>query len=357
MPECTVLVINPGSTSTKISCFVDEHEVCAETLAHSTEDLAGFASIADQAGFRRSAVDAFLARHDLDVARFSAVVGRGGLLKPLEGGVYAVDAAMVRDLDSGAYGQHASNLGGVLAHAIAGAAGCPAYIADPVVVDELDDIARLSGHPRLPRTSIFHALNQKSAAREACGRLGARYEAANLIVAHMGGGVSVGAHRNGRVIDVNNALDGDGPFSPERAGTVPAGALLRLAFSGEYDLASLKRMLTGGGGLVAYCGTNDLREIDDRMRAGDGRSVTVFHAMCYQIAREIASHGATFGGAVDAIVLTGGMANHGPLVDEIRSRVSFLAPVIVIPGEREMVSLASAAIGALRGEREVRKYE
>jgi butyrate kinase len=263
---------------------------------------------------------------------------------------------MVRDLAAGTYGEHASNLGAMLAMEIANESARPAYIADPVVVDELDDVSRLSGLPELPRRSIFHALNQKSAAREACRRLGIRYESANLVVAHMGGGVSVGAHRGGRVVDVNNALDGEGPFTPERAGTVPAGQLLELAFSGSHSLAELKRRITGGGGLVAYCGTNDLRELSARMDAGDAHAKAVFGAMCHQIAKEIASHGATLRGAVDAIVLTGGMANDETVVNEAESRVSFLAPIVVIPGEREMVSLAAAALGALRGEREVRAY-
>jgi len=357
MSSHLLLVINPGSTSTKLSHFVDTEERFAETLAHSTEELAAFSSITAQAPFRRAAIDDFLTRHRIDPETLSAVVARGGLLRPLEGGVYAVDDAMVRDLTSGVYGHHASNLGGVLARSIADAARCPAFIADPVVVDELEDVARFSGLPALPRKSIFHALNQKSAAREACRRAGLAYESCSLIVAHMGGGVSVGAHRNGRVVDVNNALDGEGPFSPERAGTVPAGQLLALARSGAYDEGQLRRMLTGAGGLVAYCGTNDLREVLARADAGDETAALAFRAMCRQIAKEIASHGATLRGAVDAIVLTGGMAYNDALVEEIRASVSFLAPITVIPGEREMVSLAAAGLGALQGEREVRRYE
>ena len=353
----TLLVINPGSTSTKISYFVDEDERHSQTLSHSADELSEYESIAEQAPLRRAAIDSFLAEHGISVDELSAVIGRGGLLHPLEGGVYEVTDSMIADLDSARYGSHASNHGGVLAKAIADSVGCPAYIADPVVVDELDDVARLSGVPQLPRRSIFHALNQKSAAREACTRRGIEYERANLIVAHMGGGISVGAHRNGRVIDVNNALDGEGPFSPERAGTVPAGQLVGLALSGEYDASALKRMLTGGGGMVASCGTNDVRELAERSDGGDEEADLVLRAMAYQIAREIAMHGATLSGTVDAIVLTGGVAHNERVVADVSRRVAYLAPIVVIPGEREMVSLASAALGALRGEREVRTYE
>lgn len=351
-----LLVINPGSTSTKISWFAGDEERFSETLSHSAEELARFRSIAAQAPFRREAIDRFLVSHDLDPAALAAVVARGGLLHPLEGGVYAVNDAMVADLESGGYGHHASNLGGIIARAIADEVGCPSYIADPVVVDELDELARLSGLPDLPRRSIFHALNQKSAAREACRQLGRSYESSNLVVAHMGGGVSVGAHRAGRVVDVNNALDGEGPFSPERAGTLPAGQLVDLVLSGRHTETEIRRMITGAGGVVAYAGTNDARELIARAEAGDEHAELVLRAMCYQVAREISSHGATLAGSVDAVVLTGGMAHNDEIVSQISARVGFLAEVVVIPGEREMVSLAAAALGALRGEREVRAY-
>ena len=354
--QITLLVINPGSTSTKISFFVEMEERYAEALPHGVEELAGYGCIAAQEPLRHAAIDRFLDEHAIDLSSIGAVVGRGGLLKPVPSGVYEVNEAMVGDLGAGRYGEHASNLGALLARSIAQAVGCPAFIADPVVVDELDEIARLSGSPDLPRRSIFHALNQKSAAREACRRIGIVYEAARLIVAHMGGGVSVGAHRLGRVIDVNNALDGEGPFSPERAGTVPAGQLLELALSGVRERDELKHMLTGSGGLVAYCGTNDLREVHRRIDAGDKRAAIVVDAMCYQISKEIAAHGATLCGTVDAIVLTGGIAHDEVVVREIGRRVGYLGPIVVIPGEREMVSLAAAALGALRGEREVRCY-
>jgi butyrate kinase len=351
-----VLALNPGSTSTKISLFANEVETVAEVLRHASEDLAGYARIVDQTAFRQAAIDSFLATNSVDLTSLAAVIGRGGLLRPLESGVYEVNDAMVADLASGTYGEHASNLGAILARAVAKAAGCPAFIADPVVVDELDDIARLSGLPELPRRSIFHALNQKSAAREAASRLGRDYADINLIVAHMGGGCSVGAHRRGRVVDVNNALDGEGPFSPERAGTLPAGQLVELTLSGDYSHVQLKRMLTGGGGLVAYCGTNSLEEIAARIKQGDTQAQTVFKAMAYQISKEIAAHGATLAGSVDLIVLTGGMAYDEALVTQIRNRVAYLAPVEVIPGEREMVSLTRAAFSVLTGRVTAKEY-
>jgi butyrate kinase len=277
-------------------------------------------------------------------------------MRPIESGVYAVNDAMLEDLRSGGFGEHASNLGAIIASRIATAGSCPAFIADPVVVDELDDLARWSGVPEIERRSIFHALNHKSAAREAARRLGRRYEDLNMIVAHLGGGVSVGAHRRGRVVDVNNALDGDGPFAPERSGGLPAGQLVDLALAGTLTQTELRKRITGRGGLVAYCGTNDLSDIERRIEAGDERCRAAFEAMIYQISKEIAMHGATLSGRVDLVVLTGGMAHNARVVDGIRDRVSFLAPVEVIPGEREMVSLAAAACAALSGEAVVRSY-
>ncbi len=351
-----ILALNPGSTSTKISLFSGEDETISEALRHATDELVQYPRIIDQAGFRRAAIDAFLSSNSIDLSNLDAVIGRGGLLRPLESGVYQVNEPMVADVAVGKYGEHASNLGAILAQAIADVAGCPAFIADPVVVDEMDDVARLSGLPQLPRRSIFHALNQKSAAREAARRLGKEYEEINAIVAHMGGGCSVGAHRHGRVVDVNNALDGEGPFSPERAGTLPAGQVVELVRSGKYSQGELKKMLTGRGGLVAYCGTNSLEEIKERIGRDDEDAGMAFRAMAYQISKEIASHGATLAGSVDVIVLTGGMAYDEALVNEISRRISFLAPIEIIPGEREMVSLARAALSVLNGRVSAKEY-
>ena len=351
-----ILALNPGSTSTKISFFSGEEETVSEVLRHAVDELAGYSRIIDQAGFRRAAIDTLLSSNSIDLSNLDAVIGRGGLLRPLESGVYQVSESMVADLAAGKYGEHASNLGAILAQAIADVAGCPAYIADPVVVDEMDGVARLSGLPELPRRSIFHALNQKSAAREAARRLGKEYEEINAIVAHMGGGCSVGAHRHGRIVDVNNALDGEGPFSPERAGTLPAGPLVKLALSGKYSHSELKKMLTGRGGLVAYCGTNSLEEIKERISRDDKEAGAVFQAMAYQIRKEIASHGATLAGSVDVIVLTGGMAYDEALVNEISQRIGYLAPVEIVPGEREMLSLARAALSVLDGRVSAKEY-
>lgn len=351
-----ILVLNPGSTSTKISLFSGEDETVSALLRHAADDLAEYSRIIDQAGFRRAAIDAFISSNSVDLPDLDAVIGRGGLLRPLESGVYQVSEPMVADLAAGKYGEHAANLGAVLAQAIAEAAGCPAYTADPVVVDEMDDIARLSGLPELPRRSIFHALNQKSAAREAASRLGKEYEEINAIVAHMGGGCSVGAHRHGRVVDVNNALNGEGPFSPERAGTLPAAQLVELALSGKYSHSELKKMLTGRGGLVAYCDTNSLEEVEERIGRDDEEARAVFRAMAYQISKEIASHGATLAGSVDVIVLTGGMAYDEALVNEISRRISYLAPIEIIPGEREMISLTRAALSVLDGRVQAKEY-
>ncbi len=351
-----ILVLNPGSTSTKVSLFENEREVDASAIAHDAADLSAYPSIAAQHPMRLRAIRSFLQASAHSDARFDAVVGRGGLLKPVDSGVYRVNDAMKRDLRSGAYGEHASNLGALLADELAAESGCDAFIADPVVVDELDDVARYSGLPQISRRSIFHALNQKSAAREAAASAGLRYEEAGLIVAHMGGGVSIGAHRNGRVVDVNNALDGDGPFSPERTGSLPAGQLLSLALSGDHDERALRRMLTGGGGLIAYCGTNSLVELRERVAAGDTNAAAVIDAMAYQISQEIARHGATLRGRVDLIVLTGGMAHDDVLVAAITDRIGFLAPIRVVPGEREMLSLARAAIRVLTGIEEPKEY-
>ncbi len=354
--EYRILVVNPGSTTTKVSLFDGTDETLSSLIRHTAEELSGFRNTMAQADFRENTVRAFLADNQTNPRELSAVIGRGGLTRPIESGVYAVNDRMVTDLSSGSFGEHASNLGAIIASRIASDAGCSAFIADSVVVDEMDEIARLSGIPEIRRKSIFHALNQKSSAREVASRRGRRYEELNLIVAHIGGGVSVGAHRKGRVVDVNNALDGDGPFAPERSGGIPVGQLVDLCFGGKFDRAQLRRRLTGGGGLVAYCGTNDLMEIVSRMDAGDRNAGLAFHAMAYQVSKEIAMHGATLFGSVDAIVLTGGMANNQRFVDAISERVSYLAPVEVIPGEREMISLARAAVSVLSGETEARTY-
>ena len=350
-----ILAINPGSTSTKIALYDDEQPTLALTLRHSAEEIARFPRIIDQLDWRKEMVLEALAKNNFDVKSLSAVIGRGGLIKPIESGVYEVNAALKNDLVN-AQREHASNLGGLIAEQIAQAAGVKAYIADPVVVDELDDIARLSGIPECPRISIFHALNQKAIARRHAEKVGKRYEDLNLVVAHMGGGISVSAHCKGRVIDTNNALDGDGPIAPERAGTVPAGALVNLCFSGKYSQRDVLKMLAGKGGLVAHLNQNSVQQICIDIEKGDQKSKAVLDAMSYSIAKEIGAMAAVLKGQVDAILLTGGVAYNEPVNDVIREHCSFLAPIFSYPGEDEMGALMLNALSVLRGERTPKVY-
>ena len=352
-----VLTINPGSTSTKVALFENEEQVFSESYSHTAEELAPFERLIDQYEFRRNIILDDLAQHGIDVSVLSAVVGRGGLLRPIPSGTWLVNEAMKAELQSARFGEHASNLGALIASAIADSAHCKAYIVDPVVVDEMDDVARISGHPELPRASILHALNQKAVARRAAQDLKRPYEELNLIVAHMGGGISVGLHRRGRIVDVNNALDGDGPFSPERSGGIPVGGVARLCFSGKYTHAEIKRQIKGAGGLVAYLGTNDARKIEARVEAGDAEATLIFKAMAYQVGKEIGALAAAACGKVDAIALTGGIAYDKYIPAWIKEHVGFIAPVLVYPGEEEMHALRDGALRVLRGEEEASLYE
>jgi butyrate kinase len=358
MTEYFQLCINPGSTSTKISVFKNEELFIDESLSHSTEELAPFPRIGDQYSFRRRVITEFLASRGFDIKRLSAVVGRGGLLKPIPSGTYRVTDAMVRDLKEAKRGEHASNLGGLLARDLADTLGIPAFIVDPVVVDELEPVARISGHPEIARRSIFHALNQKAVAKRFAAAQGKDYRDINAIVAHLGGGISVGAHCRGKVIDVNNALDGEGPFSPERSGGLPSGDLARLCYSGKYSHDDIKKMITGQGGLVAYLGTNDGREVRRRMEAGDSYAGLVFRALAYQVAKEIGAMASVLSGNVDVIILTGGLAfDNTYLVPWIKEAISFIGPVEVMPGEGEMTALCAGGLRVLRGEEIAKDYE
>ncbi len=352
-----ILVINPGSTSTKIAVFNGEEERVNKTIRHDSGELAKFDSITDQYDFRASIIQETLKNEGIAVDDFDGVIGRGGLLKPIPGGVYTVNEKMVEDLKAGISGQHASNLGGMIAKQIADQAGAPSYIADPVVVDELQELARISGHPKLPRKSIFHALNQKAVARRAAADLGKSYEECRLIIAHMGGGISVGAHVGGKVIDVNNALNGEGPFSPERSGTLPAGQLVSLCFSGEFEEKEIMKMLKGQGGFMAYLGTADGKEVEDRSNAGDEDAALILDAMSYQVAKEIGALSTVLEGNVDGIILTGGLAYNKDLVESISRRTSFLGRLFSYPGEGEIEALRDAALRAIRGETTPRVYE
>ena len=353
-----ILAMNPGSTSTKIAVYEDDKEVFLKTLRHSVEILSEYPRIINQYDFRKKVIIDTLLEAGYKVQDFDAVVGRGGLVKPIPGGVYRVNDLLIDDLKKELLGEHASNLGGILAREIAREAGTdvPAFIVDPVVVDELDDIARYSGRPELPRISIFHALNQKAVARRYARQINRTYEELNLIVVHLGGGITVGAHCKGKVIDVNNGLDGDGPFAPERSGGLPSGSLTKLCFSGRYQIHEVRKMITGAGGLVSYLGTNDANEVEKNILAGDEAARRVYQAMAYQIAKEIGSCSVVMFGKIDSIILTGGLAHSKMLTDWIIDRVSFLAPVTVIPGEDEMKALAEGVYLALKGELPIKEY-
>jgi butyrate kinase len=353
-----ILVINPGSTSTKLAIFEDEKQVASKTLRHTPEELSQFKRLIDQYEFRVNVIEDFLKTLGFEYKDFNAVVGRGGLVRPIPSGTYLVDELMVEELKQAKYGEHASNLGAVIAFEISNKYNIPAYIVDPVVVDEMDKIAKISGHPMFERKSIFHALNQKAVARRAAEELGKKYEETNLIVVHMGGGISIGAHKNGKVVDVNNALDGDGPFTPERSGTLPLTQLIDLCYSGKYDYDFIKKRIKGKGGLVAYLGTNDAMKVQEMISNGDKKAELVYKAMAYQIAKWIGKMAAALKGEVDAIVLTGGLAyDENYMVKWLKEYTSFIAKVIVYPGGDEEKALAMGALRVLRGEEKARSYK
>ena len=352
-----VLAINPGSTSTKIAVYDNEELLFEHVVRYSNEELAPFDSVIGQYEFRKNGIIQILQERSVSIESFDAVVGRGGLLKPIAGGTYAVNDAMLEALRLAERGEHASNLGGVIAKEIADKLNIPSYIVDPVVVDELADIARVSGLPGYDRLSTFHALNQKAVARRISKELGKSYEDANLIIAHMGGGITVGVHQGGRVIDVNDGLYGEGPFSPERTGGLPTGHMLELCYSGKYTLSEVKKIIAGKGGLVAYLGTNDGREVGKMIEAGNKKAKLVYEAMAYQITKEIAGDAAVLYGKVDAIILTGGLAYDKMLVKMIAERVKFIADVKIVPGEHEMIALTEGALRVLRGEEQAKEYK
>lgn len=350
-----ILIINPGSTSTKIGVYEDETQLMEETLRHTTEEIAQYDTIYDQKDFRKNVILDVLKEKDVDLNSIDVVVGRGGLLKPIPGGTYATTPELLEDLKIGKQGQHASNLGGLLAYDIAQEIDVPSYIVDPVVVDELQDVARLSGHPLMDRVSIFHALNQKAVAKRYAKETGKPYDELNLIVVHMGGGVSVGAHKNGQIIDVANALDGDGPFSPERSGGLPSGQLMKVCFSGDYTQAEVGKMINGNGGFNAYLGTNDMREVVE-MAKTDEKAALVRDAFHYQLAKEIGSMAVVLDGKVDQIILTGGIAYNQITCDYFKDHCGFIAPITVYPGEDELLALAQGALRVMNGEEEAKTY-
>lgn len=352
-----VLAINPGSTTTKLALFHRDGIIAEQLHEHEVEELSKFASVYAQFTFRRDLILTFLTEQHIKPGTLSLVMGRGGLLHPLLSGVYRVNPMMLRDLEQARYGEHACNLGAPLADAIAKRYGCEALIADPVVVDEMSDLARISGMPDIPRKSIFHALNQKYVARKAAKQLHIPYDQAHLIVAHLGGGISVGAHCCGRVIDVNNALDGEGPLTPERSGGLPAGDLVRLVYSGKYNHEQLHKKIIGFGGLYAYTGTRDLKALADSAQSGKREEIFWVDVLVYQICKEIASLFAVLNSRVDAVVLTGSIAHNTYITERINGRIGTLAPLLIFPGEGEMQSLAENAFAVIDGVREVMDYE
>ncbi len=358
MEDIRILAINPGSTSTKIAVYNNTKSAFLKNIKHSAQDLKNFKHITDQYEFRKKFILDELKDTGIDIMSLNAVIGRGGLVKPIKSGVYEVNQSMLEDLKRGHLGEHASNLGGLIAHDIALSIPLArAFIADPVVVDELLDVARVAGHPLFERRSVFHALNQKAIGRLHAESTDREYNDLNLIIAHLGGGISVGAHKKGKVIDVNNALDGEGPFSPERSGTLPAGSLARICFDGRYSFDAVKTIITGQGGYMAYFNTNDAYEIELSAKDGDPKAILIQNAMSYQIGKEIGAMAAVLKGKVDAVILTGGMAHNPMLVSYVKDMVSHIGPVVVYPGEDEMKALAMNVLMVLTGKMKVREYK
>ena len=350
-----ILAIDPGSTSTKIGVYRDGG-TDKSVIEHPRPEIDGFAAVMEQFDYRLECVDSYLRGTVGDRLKWDAVVGRGGLIRPVAGGVYLVNDAMVRDLRDGVSGEHAANLGGVLALSMASRQGVPAYVVDPPVIDEMWPVARLSGLAGMERRSMFHALNQKAVARDVSLEIGRGYETLNLIVVHMGGGITVGAHRKGRVVDVNNGLNGDGPFSPERTGALPVIGVLQLLEQGGCTIEELKVVVARKGGLLSYLGTVDLREAERLVAEGDSKAELVVDAMLYQVAKEIGALAAALSGCVDGIVLTGGLAFSGSVVEKLSRMVSFIAPVFLRPGEHEIEALIAGALRVMTGAEEARIY-
>jgi len=352
-----ILVLNPGSTSTKIAVFEDNKSLFQENISHSVDELSKFKKLIDQFEYRKEKIIEKLNERGFNIDNLDAVVGRGGLLKPIASGTYSVNNKMVETLKSGEYGEHASNLGAVIAKSIADSLNIPVFIVDPVVVDEKEELSRLSGLPEIKRKSIFHTLNQKAVARKAAADIGGQYEDFNFIVVHLGGGISVGAHRKGKVVDVNNALNGDGPYTPERTGGLPSWDLIELVLSKKHSKEQLKRKIKGKGGVVSYLGTNDMREVEDEVKKGNKKARLVFEGMAYQVAKEIGSLAAVLKGKVDSIIITGGLAYSDIFVDWVKERVKFISKVMVYPGEDEMKALALGALRVLKGEEKAKIYK
>jgi butyrate kinase len=352
-----ILAINPGSTSTKIAVFEDEKNIFSKTITHTMDELKQYKKIYDQKDYRKKLILDTLAEENIQLNDINGFVARGGLVRPLKSGVYKVNDAYLHDAKIGLQGQHASNLGGVLAYELAKTQGKDAYVVDPVTVDEYQDIARISGIPEISRVISFHPLNHKAVARRYAAQIGKSYEDLNLIVAHIGGGISIGAHKNGQVIDVNAALGGDGPFSPERAGGVPPLPLIKMCYSGQYTFDEMYSKIAGSGGVYAYLGTKDMREVEKMIDAGDKKAKLILDAMTYQIAKEIGGCAVVLEGNVDAIIITGGIAFSKRVCDWIVKRVKFITNnIIIYPGEGEMEALAKGVLDVLQKRKSTLEY-
>ena len=351
-----LLIVNPGSTSTKAAIFKDHEEIVSKNINHSAEELAQFSGVIDQMEFRYKKIEEFIKENHYSISDFQAAVGRGGLLKPIPSGTYQVDVAMVKDLQSESYGSHAANLGALIALNFAKQADIPAFIVDPVVVDELADVARITGRPEIARRSLFHALNQKAVAKRYAMQNGKDYADLNLVVAHMGGGVSIGCHEKGRVVEVNNTLDGEGPMSPERTGTVQAKSFAELIFKEKWDMKQISKALAGQGGIFAHLGTTDVREVEKMIANGDEKAKLVLDGMLYQVARYIGAGAVVVKGKVDQIILTGGIVHSAYVVQKLKEHTEFIAPITVFPGEDELKALAEGALRVLTGVEKAKIY-
>lgn len=351
-----ILTINPGSTSTKVAVFQDESAAHEISLTHTTEELKQYDDISDQKPMREKAVLDWLAKTGIALKDLDVIVSRGGLVRPIPTGTYEITDQMIEDLKAGYSGVHASNLGAQIARDLAAKAGIRAYIADPVASDEMEEVARLSGLPEIQRRSNSHYLNMKSVTRRVCRENGFDMARENFIICHLGGGISVAPQQRGRIVDTNNANE-SGPFSPERAGGLPVADVVKMAYSGEYTEKELQKKIIGKGGLMAYLGTNDGREAEAMIEAGDEKADLIFTAMGYQIAKEIGACAAVLCGEVKAVILTGGLAYSNRLINIIRDHAGFVAPFIVEPGEDEMKSLAEAGLRILRAQETPKQYD
>jgi butyrate kinase len=353
--EHRLLVINVGSTSTKVAWFKGNTPIILETIRYGSEDLARYSSLDEQLPLREKDILEFLKKNGIGLEEVDMIVSRGGLGRPAEAGAYEIDESMCKDLLEGKFGKHPSALGPAMALDISRKYSIPAIVIDPPSTDEFQPLARFSGLPEIERKSVLHALNQKAAARRLAGELRKKYEEMNLIVAHLGGGITVGAHQKGRVIDCTHGL-AEGPFTPERAGSLPSTDLIEMAFSGQLDKKQILGRLIGRGGLFAYLGTNDVEKVQEMIRAGDEKAKVVYEAMAYQVAKEIGAMSVVLKGEIDGIILTGGLANSEIMTGLIRESIRFIAPVFIYPGEDEISALAEGGLRVLRKEENLKRY-